>query len=326
MKKRQWVTFIGFAISLVLLYLSLKDVRLHEISETLKHANLKYAFLPLLFILAGLSGASFRWSRISGTDVHFHETFTALVIGLFINNVLPARIGELARGYVLSRKKGFTFTYAFSTVLLDRFFDLTGLLLLTLLFFPRQQLPPLVSKAVYMIIALAIIGSTGILILSRERFVGHLSSRLMKVEKSFFTKFAGAILKVQENLKRITSPLLILFCVAISFCDWFCMSLALYMVILALGVNVPFVCVPFVCALLNMGVTIPSSPGYIGLYQFLLVYLLALFGVPKSEAFAVSLIYHASWYIPYTLIGFLLLLREHLKIKDIQHLKEEKPT
>jgi glycosyltransferase 2 family protein len=322
MKKKQWITLLGFAISILFLYLSLKDIRLHDIWETLKRADLKYAFLPLLFIFGAASGASYRWARVSGTGVHFHETLTALLIGLFINNVLPARIGELARGYVLSRKKDYSFTYAFSTVLVDRFFDLTGLLLLTFFFFPREQLPPRISQGIYLIIGLAIVCIIGILVLSRERFANPLSSRLMKVEKPFLTKFAGTILNIQENLKRITSPLLILLCVAISFSTWFCMSLALYMVILALGVKIDFAYVPFVCALLNMGITIPSSPGYIGLYQFLLVYLLSLFGVPKYEAFAVSILYHASWYIPYTIIGFLLLLREHLRIKDIRRLNE----
>jgi glycosyltransferase 2 family protein len=322
MKRRRWVTLIGFAISIILLYFSLRDIMLRDIVETLKHARLKYAFLPLLFIFAAVSGASYRWSRVSGTKVHLSETFVALMIGLFINNVLPARIGELARGYVLSKKKGFTFTYAFSTVLVDRFFDLTGLLLLTFFFFPKRELPTRISQGIYMIIGLAIICVIGILVLSRERFANRLSSRLLKVERSFLTKFAKTILSIQENLKRITSPLLILFFAAISFGTWFCMSLALYFVTLALNVSVPFVCVPFVCALLNMGITIPSSPGYIGLYQFLLVYLFSLFGVPKYEAFAVSLLFHASWYIPYTIIGFLLLLREHLKIRDIQRLNE----
>jgi hypothetical protein len=322
MKKRQWITPLGFAVSILLLYLSLKGIRLHDIWETLKRADLRYAFLPLLCISGAASGASYRWARVSGTDVHFRETFAALLIGLFINNVLPARIGELARGYVLSRKKGFTFTYALSTVLVDRFFDLTGLLLLVFFFFPKQQLPPRISQGIYLIIGLAIVCVAGILILSRERFANRLSSKLMKVETSFLTRFAKTILGIQENLKRITSPLLLLLFVAISFSTWFCMSLALYAVILALHVSVPFVCVPFVCALLNMGITIPSSPGYIGLYQFLLVYLLSLFGVPKYEAFTVSVLYHASWYVPYTIIGFLLLLREHLKIRDIRRLNE----
>ena len=322
MKKRQWITLLGFAISILLLYFSLKDVKLHDIWETLKRADPKYAFLPLLFIFGAASGASYRWARVSGTDVRFRETFTALIIGLFVNNVLPARIGELARAYVLSKKKGFTFTYSFSTVLVDRFFDLTGLLLLTFFFFPKQELPHRISQGIYLVLGLAVVCVVGILVLSRERFANHLSSRLMKVEKSFLTRFAKTILGIQENLKRITSPLLILLFTAISFSTWFCMSLALYMVILALGIKIDFVYVPFVCALLNMGITIPSSPGYIGLYQFLLVYLLSLFGVPKAEAFAVSVLYHASWYIPYTILGFLLLLREHLRIRDIRRLNE----
>jgi uncharacterized protein (TIRG00374 family) len=107
MKKRQWITLFGFAVSILLLYLSLKDIRLHDIWATLRHADLRIAFLPLPFIFGAASGASFRWARVSGTQVHFHQAFTALLIGLFVNNVLPARIGELARGYVLSRKTRF---------------------------------------------------------------------------------------------------------------------------------------------------------------------------------------------------------------------------
>lgn len=115
----------------------------------------------------------------------------------------------------------------------------------------------------------------------------------------------------------------IVFFVIISFLTWLSMSIALYLVILALGVSVPFACVPFVCALLNFGITIPSSPGYVGVYQFLLVYLLSIFGVPKYEGFTISILYHASWYIPYTVVGFSLSLREHLRIKDIRKLEEE---
>jgi uncharacterized protein (TIRG00374 family) len=184
-------------------------------------------------------------------------------------------------------------------------------------------LPSRISQGIYLILGLLMVCIIGILILSREGVANHLSSRLIKVEGSFLARFARTILDIQENLKRITSPLLIIGCVTISFCTWFCMSLALYMVILALGISVPFRYIPFVCALLNMGLTIPSSPGYVGVYQFLLVYLLSIFGVPKHEAFAASVLYHASWYVPYTLIGFLLLLREHLRIKDIRQLKEE---
>jgi len=101
------------------------------------------------------------------------------------------------------------------------------------------------------------------------------------------------------------------------------MSTALYFTMLTLGVKIAFVKIPFVCALLNMGLVIPSSPGYIGVYQFMLVYLLSIFNVPKTEAFAVSLVFQASWYVPYNIFGAIFLIKEHLKIQDIQNLEDK---
>jgi len=102
------------------------------------------------------------------------------------------------------------------------------------------------------------------------------------------------------------------------------MTIALYLVILMLGIQVDFCHVPFVCALLNLGLTIPSSPGHVGVYQFLLVYLLTIFGVPKHEGFTISLIYHAMWFVPYNIIGFIYLLKEHLKIRELRKFEGSK--
>lgn len=321
MKKGKILSVVGIVISAVLLFFSLKGVQGKEIWLTLKRVDPILLLVPLLFIFCAVTICSFRWSRVAGNGTRVRETFVSLLIGLFVNNVLPVRIGELARGYVLSKKRNLSFTYAFSTVLLDRFFDLTGLLLLTFLFFPSQSLPPHVSHAIRLLVGLLIVCIGLIIVLSQERIANHISSRLVRLETSFLRKFAQRVLEIQENLKRIGSPLTILFLIALSFCTWFSMAVALFYVTRALGVNVPFACIPFVCAMLNMGLTIPSSPGYVGVYQYLLVYLLSIFGVPKAEGFTVSLLYHASWYVPYTVLGFVFLVTEHIKVKEIQDLK-----
>jgi uncharacterized protein (TIRG00374 family) len=328
MKKHRFLTLLGFAISIVLFFFSLKGIQFYEIWGTLKKTNLALAFLPLLFIGTAISLSSFRWSRVSGATVKFGEAFVAMLIGMFANNVLPLRLGEVVRGYVLSRKKNLSFTYACSTVALDRFFDLTGLLLLTLISlalpsFPRATLPPRVYDGIYIVIGVLVLCVLLIILLSRKSISDHLSKRFLTVEKSFLSRLTTQILQIQENLKRIGSPFTIIFFVVISFCTWLSMSIALYTVIRAVGVDLPFACVPFVCALLNFGITIPSSPGYVGVYQFLIVYLLSIFGVPKSEGFTVSILYHASWYVPYTIVGFSLSLREHLKIGDMRKLETE---
>jgi glycosyltransferase 2 family protein len=327
MRKRAFITIFGFAISVVLLYFALKGIEFREIWATLKKTKPAFAFIPVIFIACAISLSSYKWSKIAGTNVRFRETFVAMLIGMFANNVLPARLGEGVRGYMLSRKKNLSFTYSFATVVLDRFFDLTGLLLLTLLFFPRARLPHAISEAIYVIIGVLLFCVFMIIVLSRESFANRLSAKFTTIEKSFLSRFAKRIIEVQENLRRIRSPLTIVYLVIISGCAWLSMSIALYFVILALGIHsISFRVIPFVCALLNFGISIPSSPGYVGVYQFLLVYLLSIFGVPKYEGFTISVLYHASWYIPYTVVGFFFSLREHLRVRDIRGLKAEDTT
>jgi glycosyltransferase 2 family protein len=321
MKKHTIITAIGFAISIVLLLLALRGIEFREIWATLEKTNPLMALVPLIFIGCAVSFSSLKWSIIIGQKTKFTDAFVAYLIGLFANNVLPARLGEVARGYVISKKKGCSFTYSLASVALDRFFDLTGLLLLTLLFFPRARLPHRISEAIYVIVGVLLLCIFLIILLSRESLANKLSARFMKIEKSFFSRFAKRIIEVQENLKRINSPLIIICLILLAASAWLCMSLALYFVMRALGINsVSFVVIPFVCAMLNFGISIPSSPGYVGLYQFLLVYLLSIFGVPKHVGFTISVLYHASWYIPYTIVGFIFSLKEHLKVRDIRKL------
>jgi glycosyltransferase 2 family protein len=321
MRKGNIITIVGFVISLVLLYFSLKDIRFQEIMATLLRANLWLIPVPLVFILIAVVLCSFRWFRLTGSGVHFMDTFAALMIGLFVNNVLPARIGEVARAYVISKKRGLSFTYSFSTVLLDRFFDLTGLLLIAFIFFPDKSLPAAVSRSIYILIAFLIFCIACLILFSREQFANRIAGKLTQIKRPLFSQLAERVLMIQENLKRINSPFNLIFSVVLSFCTWFSMTIALYLVILMLGIKVDFRHIPFVCALLNLGLTIPSSPGYIGVYQFLLVYLLAIFGVPKYEGFTISIIYHAMWYIPYNILGFIFLFKEHLKIREIRGLE-----
>jgi glycosyltransferase 2 family protein len=323
MKKHKILTASGLIISIILLYFSLKGIKFNEIINILKRADLRLICMPTVIIFFSAALSAFKWSKISGNNVRLRDTFVALIIGLFVNNVLPARIGEIVRGYVLSKKTRISFTFGLSTVLIDRFFDLAGLLLIVFIFFPKQSLPPKVSQSLFVLVILLITCMAAMIIMSREKFTNAVLKMLDKIKKPFLSKFAHRLVEIGENIRRINSPLNIIFYVAISLLQWLGMSTALYFATLTLGVSVKFIYIPFICALLNMGLTIPSSPGYVGVYQFLLVYILSIFNVPKHEGFAVSILFHASWYFPYNILGFIFLLKEHLRIKDMQELSEK---
>jgi glycosyltransferase 2 family protein len=322
MKKHKIFTIIGFMISLLLLYLSLRGIEFRQLFLTLKNADIRFVFVPLLCVFLSLTLCSYRWSKVVGNDVRFRDAFVSVMIGLFVNNVLPARIGEIARGYALARRRGISFTYSVTTVFVDRFFDLVGLLIITFIFLPEDSLPKSIAQAIYMLLGLFIVCATLLIVLSRKNVTDKIANRLARFRKPFITRFSKRILEIQQNLSRISSPFNLIYFIAIAVVTWLSMSTGLYFAMLALGIKIAFVKVPFICALLNMGLVIPSSPGYIGVYQFLLVYLLSIFNIPKYEAFAVSLLFHASWYIPYNVLGATFLIKEHLKIQDIQELED----
>lgn len=322
MNKKRLITISGVLISVILLYFSLKDIQFHDILHAFRRADYRLVFVPLGFIGLSTCMSALKWRFIAGGKTRFSDTFAALLIGLFVNNVLPARLGEVARGYVLSKKTGISLTFSISTVFLDRFFDLVGLLIITFLFFPKLSLPAKVSQGLHALVLLLVICILLIIVLSRKSFAKKISDGLHAFKKPFLIKFSGRILEIQDNLSRINSPLNILFYGSIGFLQWLSMSAALYFTASTLGVSIKPEYVPFVCALLNMGLTIPSSPGYIGVYQFLLVYLLSIFGIPKHEGFAVSVMFHALWYIPYNITGFSFLLKENLRFSEIRDFKK----
>ncbi len=329
MKKHKIITIAGFIISIVLLYFALKGVQYREIYDTLRGADIRYIFISVPSIFLCCTFCSYRWSKIAGNGTRFRDAFIALFSGLFINNVLPARIGEIARGYVLSKRTGLSFTYSVTTVLLDRFFDLVGLLIITFItfiFIPWDLLPEQVKLVVLLLIALLIFCIGLIFVLSRKSFADKVAKKLYEVKKPFLSSLAKPVLDIQQNLSRINSPLNLIFYITLAVATWFSYSATLYLTMLMLDVQLSFMAVSFVCAGVNLGLIIPSSPGYVGVYQWLFRTLLTIFAISDEKALAISILFQATWYIPYTIVGAVFFMKEHLKIKDIQNLKDNTET
>lgn len=199
MKKHTVVTVFGLAISIILLYFALRGIEFSEVWATLKKTNPALAFIPLIFIACAVCLSSHKWSKIAGTGVRFRETVVAMLIGLFINNVLPARLGEVARGYVLSRKTNLSFTYSLASVALDHFFDITALLLLTLLFFPRAHLPPAVSEGISVVVGVLLFGVLIIILLSRGASLAGSPRGLRRSRGLFFRGSADALSRCRKT-------------------------------------------------------------------------------------------------------------------------------
>ncbi len=94
----------------------------------------------------------------------------------------------------------------------------------------------------------------------------------------------------------------------LSLATWTAWALGAWLVARSVGVDITPIEAVFLTAVINLGVAVPSSPGFIGTYQWLGVNALALLEVGTEQALAFAILMHAAWYVPTTLVGGALLL------------------
>jgi uncharacterized protein (TIRG00374 family) len=259
---------------------------------------------PLLGAVVCMAGVYWlqaaRWRKIAHTGASQLRFVEMVVAGVAVNNVLPGRIGDLLRARWVSRG-AFSYGRGVATVVFDRGFDLVVLLTFLLATLPLVTDESWVDRIVVgAVIAVALLG-LGIVAArayTRRRPGGRRHRNLVR-------RFARDVLDgLSEPLGVTRTQELVLLSVA----AWLTWALGAYLVARSVGVELTMLQAIFVTAALNLGVAIPSSPGFVGTYQWLGVSALALFGVPKDSALAYAIVLQAVWYVPTTLVGLGLLL------------------
>ncbi|MBT3508390.1 MAG: flippase-like domain-containing protein [Nitrospina sp.] len=128
-KARQLI--IGLAIAVGALYYTLRNISLDELIASFKEVELVYVLPAFVIILLTFVIRAYRWQILLRPfkDIPVSDIYAPLMIG-FMGNILPARAGEFLRAYLVGKKQGITFAGAFSTIIVERLFDLIFLLIL----------------------------------------------------------------------------------------------------------------------------------------------------------------------------------------------------
>jgi glycosyltransferase 2 family protein len=111
---------------------------------------------------------------------------------------------------------------------------------------------------------------------------------------------------VRDTVERLAEPLgrrHIVVWLSLSVGAWGMWAIAAFLIARSLGVDLSFTEALFVTAVLNLGSAVPSSPGYVGTYEWLGVASLGLLDVDHEPALAFTILVHAAWYVPTTLFG-----------------------
>jgi uncharacterized membrane protein YbhN (UPF0104 family) len=291
---------VGIPASAVFLFLAIRGADLGAVWRTLQDVRPA----PLLGAVACMGAVYWlqaaRWRRIAHTGLGQWRFVEMVVAGVAVNNVLPGRVGDLLRARWVSRG-AFSYGRGIATVVFDRGFDLVVLVAFLLATLPLVTDEAWVDRIVVgSLVAVALLAS-GILAArayTRRRPGGRRRRGLVR-------GFARDLLDgLSEPLGVTRSQELLLLSVA----AWLTWALGAYLTARAVGIELTVVQAIFVTAALNLGVAIPSSPGFVGTYQWLGVSALALFGIGQESALAYAIALQAVWYIPTTIAGLGLLL------------------
>ena len=294
---RTLVALVGVPVGVVFLWLAVRNADLDAVGDTLREADAGLVALAIAAFGVVYLFQAARWRRIAATfAVRLARFYEMTVSGVAVNNVLPGRLGDFLRARWLALDSGMASGKAFGTVILDRAFDLVvlvGLLIVGIAAVASSTWLAQLAAAG----AVVVLGIAGVLLFSRV-YIGRRERD--RHERGLVRRL------VRDTVERLAEPLgrrhLVIW-LGLSLAAWAIWAVAALLVARSLGIDLSVTEALFVTAVLNLGSAVPSSPGYVGTYEWLGVASLGLLDIDHESALAFTILVHAAWYVPTTLFG-----------------------
>jgi glycosyltransferase 2 family protein len=305
-----WVIALGLAG--VLLYYSLRGIDWHQVWSTLATTKVSYVALMIIVTTGSLFLRALRWRvlLLSGGPVHVSTAFWATCAGYFGNSFLPARAGELVRTMMVDAEAGLGRTFVLTTALSERMVDAVVLVLISsvvLLTLPVR--PGWYNSAARPFAVIGICGVLAIAILPRlERFWHHLLDRTPILER-FRDKLKHILEQILYGLRAFHDGRRLLAFASLTAVIWSLDAIGFMLLARSLDLTLALSMTFLLITGLGLGSALPSTPGYVGIYQFVAVTVLTPFGFSRAVVIAYTLLLQALQYLSTGIWGLFALLR-----------------
>ena len=321
-------------LSAALIYWTLHGISPTEVARRLSEAD------PLLFAAATLCATAIfalrarRWLTILepvAGSLPFGPLWRATALGMMVNNVVPARAGEIARAYALTRETAVPFPTSLASLAVDRLFDAIVLLLLaaTALLDPGlssgetlagRPLGSFASGAGLLVLMLltglyALVFFPGQLLRLFELFARRVSPSVEERGRGVLETFVGGLSVLREPARFAAV-------FGWTLAHWMLNALGFWLAFKAVGIAAPFSAALFLQAFIALGTAVPALPGFFGVFEYMSVQGLAVYGIGQQQAATWAIGYHLFSFIPITLIGAYYFARLGVKLRDLQPVTE----
>jgi hypothetical protein len=292
----------GFPASALFLYLAARNVHWAAVVTALGRAD------PLRVAggVAALCGVylvqAARWQWIAReTRLPLGRFLRLVVAAIACNNAVPGRPGDLLRAHWLGRAAAMPRSRALGTVVVDRASDLLALVLALGVSYAAvghhagwMRRLDVAALGVAVVVVLVLLGAR-----LHVRRAGPALARRLPVRVA-----SGVLGGIGQTVNRRDAAVV----GALSIAAWAAWATGAWLIASALGIGLSPLEAVFVTAIVNLGVAIPSSPGFVGTYQWLCVAALGALAIGRADAFAFSVLLHAAWFVPTSVAGLLLLV------------------
>jgi uncharacterized protein (TIRG00374 family) len=289
------------------LWLAFRQVPFDTLGQALSQADYLWLVPAVALHLLAIFVRAVRWQTLLGAREILPETFWAQGVGFLFTNAFPFRMGEPARIVVLSGKTRMPLLRVAASVVVERMLDVATVLGLLALALPWMDVPPLVIQAGQLFAVVLAVGVFGLILLVRlrrwtEATLRGVLNRLRLPADSLLARWD----EIVEGVLPLTRPGTALQSVAWSIGVWALYVGFYWFVLRAFRPDPTPVEATFMVVALALAIAVPSSPGFIGVYQLAGQQALSLpFGgrYDPSTALAVTLVSHLAYYLLTSSLG-----------------------
>ena len=348
--KLGWRSALGILLSGVFLFLAFRGINFGEVMANVRQANLGLLLLSAVSATCIFPLRARRWRPILdpvAPNLPFSVLWPPVAIGMMINNVAPARAGEPARAFALSRSSPqIPFPAAFASLIVDRLFDMVVLLLLMFGAMLDPAFPTDAHPFGLTITSLAIQGITFVVVIiaalyamvlfparvlalydACARGFNSLTHSLFKwtVSAGIEAKGRAALESLTRGMSVLRTPSRFAEVFFWTVLHWLVNALAFWIAFKAVGITAPYSAALFLQGVIAVGVAAPSTPGFFGIFEFFGKEGLSLYGVNAGVAVTWAIAFHFLSYVPITVIGSYYFLRAGLSLDQITHAGDAPP-
>ena len=354
LNKKSIIFILGIIVSFVCTWLFARHIEWGVLSESLKGANYYYVIPAILVSIVAYVLRAMRWQSLISPikKISLINLISAISIGYMANHILPARAGEIIRPVMIGKKENIKIASGITTVVLERIFDLLGLLVFTIVILilipsPSREMQPNIQNFHSTVEADTVQTDETSFIDTLKKWIGVFAAagvaavaflfmfilipeKITKVLHKIFNIFPERIRdKLEEFLVSFIAGLQILgnkkhlvWILFITIIIWVLTAFSMYILGFAFNLDMPFTGYCLVAICIAFAIALPQAPGYIGLFHLATQKALGVFDIDMvaSQSYAISL--WAISIIPVTIIGILFLWKEGVSLKDLSKLEK----